>query len=113
MATSVEDMTSLRLPSMPASVPVARRRVQDWLHRNGVRPEQVEDARVVVSELVANSVRHARPLPDGTLLVAWRLEDGAVELSVTDASVPTVTIDVSADITVVAEGPPAPARTTR
>jgi len=89
MATSVEDMTSLRLPSAPASVPLARRTLQDWLLRNDVGPEQVEDARVVVSELVANSVRHARPLPDGTILVAWRLQDGTVELSVTDGGADT------------------------
>jgi serine/threonine-protein kinase RsbW len=89
MATSVESMTSLRLPSVPASVPVARRRLQDWLDHIGVRPDRVEDARVIVSEMVANSVRHARPLPDGTILVAWRLEDGKVELSVTDGGADT------------------------
>ncbi len=89
MATSVGAMTSLRLPSVPASVPVARRRLQDWLDHIGVRPDRVEDARVIVSEMVANSVRHARPLPDGTILVAWRLEDGKVELSVTDGGADT------------------------
>jgi anti-sigma regulatory factor (Ser/Thr protein kinase) len=89
MATSVGSMTSLRLPSVPASVPVARRRLQDWLDHIGVRPDRVEDARVIVSEMVANSVRHARPLPDGTILVAWRLEDGKVELSVTDGGADT------------------------
>jgi len=89
MATSVESMTSLRLPSVPASVPVARRRLQDWLHHLGVHPDRVEDARVIVSEMVANSVRHASPLPDGTILVAWRLEDGKVELSVTDGGADT------------------------
>jgi serine/threonine-protein kinase RsbW len=89
MATSVESMTSVRLPSVPASVPVARRRLQDWLDHIGVRPDRVEDARVIVSEMVANSVRHARPLPDGTILVAWRLEDGKVELSVTDGGADT------------------------
>lgn len=89
MATSVESMTSLRLPSAPASVPVARRRLQDWLCHVGVRSDRVEDARVIVSELVANSVRHANPLPDGTILVAWRIEDGRVELSVTDGGAET------------------------
>ena len=30
-----------------------------------------DDARLVVSELVGNAVRHARPLADGTMQVAW------------------------------------------
>ena len=38
----------------------------------------------MVSELVRNSVRHGRPLGDGTIVVSWRLEDARVELCVTD-----------------------------
>lgn len=89
MATGVESTASLRLPCEPPSVPLARRRVQDWLARFGVSLDRIEDARIVVSELVANSVRHARPLLDGTIVVAWRIEDGSVELSVTDGGADT------------------------
>jgi serine/threonine-protein kinase RsbW len=55
----------------------------------GSRPDSIEDARIVVSELVANSVRHARPLADGNLLVAWSAEGDGVQVSVTDGGSPT------------------------
>lgn len=86
---SVESAVTLSLPFEPLSVPVARRRVQDWLHRLGVPGEKVEDARVVVSELVGNSVRHGRPLDDGTIVVEWRSQESGVELCVTDGGAPT------------------------
>ena len=59
----------------------------------GASIRAVEDARLVVSELLANAVRHASPLPDGRLVVAWRLLGGAVEVSVSDggsANVPRI-----------------------
>ena len=37
---------------------------------NGTPVEAMEDARVVISELVANAVRHARPLSDGQIHVS-------------------------------------------
>ena len=37
--------------------------------------ETSDDARLVVSELVGNAVRHARPLADGTMHVAWTSSD--------------------------------------
>lgn len=75
---------TMRLPFSPASVSVARQRLKSWMTDIGGSTETVEDARVVVSELVANSVRHAKPLPDGNIVVSWALENGGVQLSVTD-----------------------------
>jgi len=74
----------MRLPCVPASVSAARRGLQDWLRGLGGSTESIEDARVVISELVANSVRHARPLPDGSILVAWQARGDVVDISVTD-----------------------------
>ena len=39
---------------------------------------------MLTSTLVANSVRHARPLPDGCILVAWQARGDVVDISVTD-----------------------------
>jgi serine/threonine-protein kinase RsbW len=89
VATSGGSTETLRLPCEPHSVPVARRRVQDSLSRRGIPVEAVEDARIVVSELVGNSVRHGRPLCDGTIIVAWRIVDTVVELCVTDGGADT------------------------
>ena len=75
---------ALRLPFSATSVGVARQRLKDWMQQVGMTREQMEDARVVVSELVGNSVRHARPLSDGCILITWRLEPRGILLSVTD-----------------------------
>ncbi len=90
MASSVSTVVTMRLPFAPASVSVARQRLRTWMLEVGERSESVEDARIVISELVANSVRHARPLADGSLLVSWNREgEGGIEVSVTDGGATT------------------------
>lgn len=80
---------TLRLPFAPASVSVARQRLRAWMVEQGATTENVEDARLIVSELVGNSVRHARPLPDGSLTVAWLTDRRGVQISVTDGGAAT------------------------
>jgi serine/threonine-protein kinase RsbW len=75
---------TMRLPFTPSSVSVARQRLKAWMDDNGTPDEAVEDARVVISELVANSVRHARPLSDGQIHVSWTIESRGLQLSVSD-----------------------------
>lgn len=74
----------LRLPFSSTSVSVGRRELRDWMVGNGAAEEAVEDARVVISELIANSVRHASPMPDGSILVTWSMGHGGVDVAVTD-----------------------------
>ena len=83
-SSSVRAPITVRLPFSPTSVAVARQKLKTWMTAIGGSVESVEDARVVVSELVANSVRHAKPLPDGSIVVSWAQENGGVQLSVTD-----------------------------
>jgi serine/threonine-protein kinase RsbW len=87
--SSLRAPVTLRLPFSSTSVSVARAGLMEWMVELGSRPDSIEDARIVVSELVANSVRHARPLADGNLLVAWSAEGDAVQVSVTDGGSPT------------------------
>jgi serine/threonine-protein kinase RsbW len=87
--SSLRAPVTLRLPFTNSSVSVARAGLVDWMVELGSRPETIEDARIVVSELVANSVRHARPLADGSIVVAWSLEDDGVQVSVADGGSPT------------------------
>ena len=55
----------------------------------GVSAEIIDEAEIVVSELVANAIRHARALPDGTVRVHWKVKNGAVEVEVSDGGGPT------------------------
>ena len=83
-SSSVHAPITMRLPFTPASVSVARLRLKTWMNDVGGSSEAVENARVVISELVANSVRHAQPLSDGRIHVSWTLEDRSLQLSVSD-----------------------------
>lgn len=83
-SSSVCAPITMRLPFTPSSVSVARHRLKSWMDANDTPGEAVEDARVVISELVANSVRHARPLADGQIHVSWELETRGLQLTVTD-----------------------------
>jgi serine/threonine-protein kinase RsbW len=75
---------SLRLPFTASSVATARSQLKGWMAEHHSSREHIEDARVVVSELVANSVRHAQPLSDGNILVSWAEDGQGLKLSVTD-----------------------------
>lgn len=75
---------TMRVPFAASSVAIARQKLRSWLVEAGVRPEVIDDARIVISELVANSVRHARPLPTGDIVVGWEIEDRGLAISVTD-----------------------------
>lgn len=81
---SVRPPIIMRLPCTASSVSVARQKLKSWMSELGGSGEHIEDARLVISELVANSVRHAEPLADGSILVTWAIDDGAIDLAVTD-----------------------------
>jgi serine/threonine-protein kinase RsbW len=80
---------TMRVPFAASSVAVARQRLRVWLADNGSSREDIDDARLVISELVGNSVRHAQPLSDGTILVAWEIEKRGLLVSVTDGGAGT------------------------
>jgi anti-sigma regulatory factor (Ser/Thr protein kinase) len=76
--------TALVLPFEVASARRARRRLGSDLRLAGVPPGAGHDALVVLSELVGNSLRHARPLSAGTLRVRWTRRPAELEIAVTD-----------------------------
>jgi len=67
----------------------ARRALVSELRALGVDAIVVDESEIVISELVANAFRHAKPLPDGTIGVNWTVHDGVVEIEVTDGGGPT------------------------
>lgn len=82
-------MGTMLLPWAPASVAVARKRLTADLDDAGILQAAVGDAALVVSELLSNALRHARPLPGASLQVAWAVDNGAVEVAVSDGGAPT------------------------
>ena len=52
--------------------------------KGGLPPEKLEDVRLIVSELVTNSVRHAGLSPDEHIFLAVVISDGSVRGRVCD-----------------------------
>jgi anti-sigma regulatory factor (Ser/Thr protein kinase) len=82
-------MGTVLLPCAPASVAVARQRLSADLDAAGVVHAAVRDAVLVVSELLSNAIRHARPLPGASLVLAWAVGNGSVEVAVSDGGAST------------------------
>lgn len=79
-------MTSLVLPAVPRSTSVARRAMVVCLGKSGVPADQIDDAAVVLSELVTNAVLHGgRKTTDDDLEVTWTVLRDRVRLSVRDS----------------------------
>ncbi len=80
---------TIRAPWSPASVSRVRKALVVDLEARDVAPQVVDEAQIVTSELMANALRHARPLGDHTVRVHWRVKSGVVEIDVTDGGSPT------------------------
>jgi anti-sigma regulatory factor (Ser/Thr protein kinase) len=80
---------TVRVPWAFSAVPAIRRTIVADLVVRGVSAEVIDEAEIVVSELVANALRHAHALPDGTVRVHWKEKNGAVEVEVSDGGGPT------------------------
>lgn len=72
-------------PYTPESVGTARHALADALQRMRVAAPAADDAILILSELVSNALRHARPLAGGTIRVAWWMADDKIlRIAVTD-----------------------------
>lgn len=81
----VSTTATVHFPHTSASVTSARRRIAADLDKRGVPREVVHDAVLVLSEILSNALRHARPLGgSGKIRVSWDVRAGAVEIEVTD-----------------------------
>lgn len=81
---------TVRIPWAPSAAPHIRKTLVADLAAREVPGEVVEEAEIVVSELVANAIRHAKPLSDGAIRVHWKVKNNVVEVEVTDGGGPTV-----------------------
>lgn len=112
VAQEVPTSSTMALPHGPAGVGTARRKLRADLARRGAADSVVDDAVLILSELLSNSYRHARPLsgsaprggdayeaapgpydgpPEGAwILAAWHVDaEGLLTLEVTDGGGPT------------------------
>lgn len=87
---SGDSARTIRVPWSPSSVSLVRRSVVEDLRGRDVPAMTVDESEIVVSELVSNAIRHARPLSDGSLRVHWKVKAGVVEVEVTDGGGETV-----------------------
>ncbi len=75
---------TVRLPFVPSAARKARHHLGSFLDEQHLAQPAVDDALVVISELVSNAVRHAMPQSDGELGVSWALDEGDLVLAVED-----------------------------
>ena len=83
---------SLRVPHDQASAAQVRWRLAADLRAAHVTAHVADDALLILSELVTNAVRHARPLAPGGLRVSWQISPAAVGVSVTDGGAATAPV---------------------
>lgn len=88
---------SVALPYVPESVTGARQGLCADLRSLEICPGRVDDAALILSELVSNALRHASPLPEHTVGVSWRVEvnqsapaGGWLEIAVRDGGASTM-----------------------
>jgi serine/threonine-protein kinase RsbW len=97
LAAPLQGPVSLNLPFSPESAGAVRRALVSWLAHQGSTQAVIHDARLVATELVANSLRHASPLGNQTLLVRWHRDGDDLVLSVSDGGGSTEPQVVTAD----------------
>lgn len=95
VAQEVPASSSMAVPHGPAGVGNARHRMRDQLRSGGVSESVIDDAVLILSELLSNACKHGRPLGDalagdGDVRAAWRVDPaGRLMVEVTDGGGPT------------------------
>ncbi|HEX5495379.1 MAG TPA: ATP-binding protein [Mycobacteriales bacterium] len=77
-------LATLTVPHAPTSAGEVRHSLVGDLRRLGLTRDQVDDAALLVSELVGNAVRYARPLAGGVIRVSWLCDHNRLVVRVTD-----------------------------
>jgi len=95
VAQEVPTSSSMAVPHGPAGVGKARHRMRGQLRSGGVAESVIDDAVLILSELLSNACKHGRPLGDalagdGDVRAAWRVDgSGRLTVEVTDGGGPT------------------------
>lgn len=106
VAQEVPTSSSMAVPHGPAGVGQARHRMREQLRSHGVSDSVVDDAVLILSELLSNACRHGRPLGrhadvgDGDVRAAWHVDRaGGLTVEVTDGGGPTRPVPATPSVT--------------
>ncbi|MEU8757740.1 ATP-binding protein [Streptomyces sp. NPDC048659] len=105
VAQEVPTSSSMAVPHGPAGVGEARHRMREQLYRSGMSETVVDDAVLILSELLSNACRHGRPLGhadvgDGDVRAAWSIDRaGGLRVEVTDGGGPTRPVPATPSVT--------------
>ncbi len=105
VAQEVPASSSMAVPHGPAGVGKARHRMRDQLRTGGVAESVIDDAVLILSELLSNACKHGRPLGealagDGDVRAAWRVDSGGrLTVEVTDGGGPTRPVPATPSVT--------------
>ena len=87
-----DNVRAIELTSAVSSVPHARHVVADDLKHSGLPSSVIENALIVVTELVTNAILHAQPVRSGDVPPAvglqWTVIDDRIMINVTDGGGP-------------------------
>lgn len=83
-AQQLEHIGGAVFPHTPESVGEARRILGGDLRRRAVAQTAADDAVLILSELVSNALKHARPLADGIRVAWWTIDDHMLRIAVAD-----------------------------
>lgn len=104
VAQQVPTSSTMAVPHGPAGVRAARHWMRGDLGRTGVSDSVIDDAVLILSELLSNAWRHGSPWRSGpgggTVHAAWRVdEDDRVTIEVTDGGGPTRPLPAKPSVT--------------
>ncbi|MEW2396593.1 ATP-binding protein [Streptomyces sp. NPDC046862] len=106
VAQEVPTSSSMAVPHGPAGVGEARHRMRDQLRTGGVAEAVIDDAVLILSELLSNACKHGRPLGDdafagdGDVRAAWCVDpSGRLTVEVTDGGGPTRPVPATPSVT--------------
>ncbi|WP_443072985.1 ATP-binding protein [Streptomyces sp. S465] len=104
VARQVPTSSTMAVPHGPAGVRAARQWLRGDLGRTGVSDSVIDDAVLILSELLSNAWRHGSPWRSGhgggTVRAAWSVdEDDRVMVEVTDGGGPTRPLPANPSIT--------------
>ncbi|WP_411057463.1 ATP-binding protein [Streptomyces sp. E11-3] len=109
VAQEVPASSSMAVLHGPAGVGQARHRMRDQLRVTGVSDSVIDDAVLILSELLSNACRHGRPLSNGSngsatgegdVRAAWRVDAaGRLTVEVTDGGGPTRPVPATPSVT--------------